>query len=110
LRRGLTPSLLSEIADSVARLVRTVIFALVYTLHPRASWAITQAFFLALSTLSGCYLVHAANVYGYLAVMKRAPPLGTLWVWSVIELKLPLALLSLGLVGGFLQWGNYSIF
>jgi hypothetical protein len=68
-----------------------------------------QVFFLALSTLSGCYLIHAANVYGYLAVMKRAPPLGTLWIWSVIELKLPLALLSLGLVGGYLQWSGYSI-
>ncbi|KAI9779711.1 MAG: hypothetical protein M1839_007209 [Geoglossum umbratile] len=71
-----------------------VLFALVYALHRQAHRAVTQAFFFVLSTLSGCYLIHATNVWGYLAVMKRASPLGTL----------------LALAGGFLWWGNYSAF
>ncbi|KAI9768191.1 MAG: hypothetical protein M1840_005021 [Geoglossum simile] len=87
-----------------------VILALVYALHRQADRVIAQAFFFALSTLSGCYLIHATNAWAYLAVMKRASPLGTLWVWSVIELRPSLALLSLCLAGAFLRWGNYSVF
>lgn len=70
----------------------------------------SQAIFFIVSTTSGCYLIHAANEQGYFAVMKRAPPLGTLWVWSVIEMDLAWAVVSLISVAGFLYFGNYAIF
>ncbi|KAI9749864.1 MAG: U4/U6-U5 snRNP complex subunit lsm3 [Chaenotheca gracillima] len=90
-----------------------VIFGLVYALHGRDSSPLTvqltQLFFLGLSVSAGCYLVYAANEEPYFAVMKRAPPLGTLWVWSVIELKLQFAVPSLLAVAAYLRWGEYSV-
>jgi len=44
-----------------------------------------------------------------MAVMKQAPPLGCLWVWSVIELDLLWAVLSLAGAGLFLWIKGYSI-
>lgn len=68
-----------------------------------------QAIFFASSIGAGCYLVHITNTFGYLAVMKQAPPIGCLWVWSVIELELPWAVLSLAATGAFLWQKGYSI-
>lgn len=56
----------------------------------------------------GCYLIHITNVYGYLAVMKNAPGIGCLWIWSVVELDLLWAVPSLGICIGFLKWKGYS--
>ena len=69
-----------------------------------------QSLFLITSLISGTYLIHAANDEPYFAVMKRAPPLATLWVWSVIELDLPFALASLFAVAAWLYFMNYTIF
>ncbi|KAI6784781.1 uncharacterized protein J7T54_007874 [Emericellopsis cladophorae] len=62
------------------------------------------------SVVAGCYLIHISNEFGYLAVMKQAPPLGCIWVWSVIELDLPWAVLSLAVAGGYLWYGGYSVY
>ncbi|KAK3691984.1 hypothetical protein B0T22DRAFT_495314 [Podospora appendiculata] len=68
-----------------------------------------QAIFFAASVCAGCYLIHITNAYGYLAVMKQAPSVGCLWVWSVIELDLPWAVLSLAGAGAFIWQKGYSI-
>jgi hypothetical protein len=62
------------------------------------------------SIAAGCYLIHISNEFGYLAVMKQAPPLGCIWVWSVIELDLPWAVLSLTAAGTYLWHRGYSIY
>ncbi|KAI2626184.1 hypothetical protein GGS21DRAFT_276646 [Xylaria nigripes] len=105
-----------------ALLALAVFFAFFYVLHPHASAPIflpglplkfqnplRQAIFFIASSVSGCYLIHISNVYGYLYVMQRSPPIGCLWVWSVIELDLSLALLSLCISGGFFYQGGYSL-
>lgn len=46
----------------------------------------------------GCYVLYAANEQGYMAVMKRAPPLGTLWVWLIVEMEWNWGALSLVVV------------
>ncbi|KAJ9293376.1 hypothetical protein DTO271G3_7872 [Paecilomyces variotii] len=43
--------------------------------------------FLPLAVGLGAKLVALTNDAGYYAVMKRAPSIGTLWVWSVLELS-----------------------
>ena len=68
-----------------------------------------QAIFFTTSVYAGCYLIHITNTAGYMAVMKQAPPLGCIWVWSVIELELPWAVLSLTGAGTFLWQKGYSI-
>ncbi|KAI1373002.1 hypothetical protein F4677DRAFT_233954 [Hypoxylon crocopeplum] len=95
---------------------------LIYVLHPhvavqrfvpglpvRFQDPLRQAIFLVASVCAGCYLIHISNRYSYLAVMKQSPPLGCIWVWSVIELNLPLAVLSLSCTGGFYYQGGYTI-
>ncbi|KAI1435140.1 hypothetical protein GGR50DRAFT_348385 [Xylaria sp. CBS 124048] len=107
---------------SCSRLCGQFFFAFFYVLHPHASSPvlvpglplrfqepIRQAIFLIAGTISGCYLIHITNAYGYLYVMKRSPPLGCLWIWSIIELNLPWALLSLSVTGGYFYQGGYSL-
>ena len=68
-----------------------------------------QAVFFLASVGAGCYLIHVSNRFGYLAVMKQAPPLGCLWLWAVVELDLPWAVLSLAAAALFLWHGGYDI-
>ncbi|KAK3990148.1 hypothetical protein QBC44DRAFT_72038 [Cladorrhinum sp. PSN332] len=95
---------------------------LVYTLHPHASNStilpglpsryqsvLRQIIFFVTSVFGGCYMIHITNSFGYMAVMKQAPPLGCLWVWSVIELELPWAVVSLAADGAFLWLNGYNI-
>jgi hypothetical protein len=69
-----------------------------------------QLVFFALAVGAGCYTIHVGNNYDYYAVMKRAPPAGTLWVWSVIELNVAWAALSVLVDVGYLWWMGYSAF
>ena len=82
---------------------------LIYFFHPRASKSWAQVLFFAGSVAAGCYLVKSSNEDPYFAVMKRAPPLGTLWIWCVLEQRLEAAVAGLAVVGGFFWWGGYSI-
>ena len=68
-----------------------------------------QALFFVMSCVCGCYLIYISNEFSYLHIMKQAPPLGVLWLWSVIELDLPWAALSLAIAGGYLWKEGYSI-
>lgn len=82
----------------------------VYMLQPRSQLVYTQALYLVMSVAAGCYLVYVSNEQPYFAVMKRAPPLGTLWIWSVIEMRLKWAVMGLVAVGAFYWRGGYTIF
>ncbi|KAH9898980.1 hypothetical protein F4778DRAFT_180780 [Xylariomycetidae sp. FL2044] len=99
-----------------------VFFLLIFVLHPHPSSPgllaalptrfqdhLRQSIFFVTSLCSGCYLIHISNTFGYLAVMKQSPPLGCLWIWTVIELNLPLAVLSLACAGGFYYQGGYTV-
>ena len=83
---------------------------LIYFFRPRAATVWAQALFLAGSVGAGCYLVKSSNEDPYFAVMKRAPPLGTLWIWCVLEQRLEVAVAGLAVVGGYFWWGGYGIF
>ncbi|KAL2261529.1 hypothetical protein VTK26DRAFT_3995 [Humicola hyalothermophila] len=99
-----------------------VFLMLVYVLHPHKSnpsllpglpprfqSVLRQSIFFVTSICAGCYLLYITNSFTYLAVMKQAPPVGCLWVWSVIELELPWAVTSLAATGAFLWQEGYSI-
>lgn len=110
------------LADLPCLSTHTVFTALVYALHPHAAATTVvpglpqrfqnharQAIFLAMGTAAGCYLIHITNKYSYIAVLKQAPPLGCLWVWSIIELNLSLAVVSLAASGLFFWQGGYTV-
>ncbi|KAI0143514.1 hypothetical protein GGR57DRAFT_347578 [Xylariaceae sp. FL1272] len=99
-----------------------VFFVLFYVLHSHPSSPnllpglplpfqspLRQAIFLVASTICGCYLIHITTSYGYIAIMKQSPPIACIWVWSVIELNLSLAVVSLAIIGGFFLQGGYSL-
>lgn len=70
---------------------------------------IRQAIFFLASVSAGCHLVYITNKFSYLYILKRAPTLGVVWIWSVLELDLAVAVPSLAVVGAFLLQGGYAI-
>ena len=90
-----------------------VLFIMIYMLRSETAkrlGIVRQLFFLIIAVSTGCYTIHVSNVYDYFYVMKQAPPLGTLWIWSVIEMKLEFAAASALIDLGFLWWNGYSAF
>jgi hypothetical protein len=99
--------------DAITRRTMTTfpsLMIMLYFLHPRAGEHWAQAVFLIGSIVAGCYLSWASSEQPFFAVMKVAPPLGTLWVWFVLELRLELAMASLFGVGGYFWWKGYTIY
>lgn len=91
--------------------VLPILFLLVLMLRSEAAARfpnVKQVFYLATAAGAGCYTIHIVNRYGYLAVMKQAPPLGTLWIWSVIEMDLAFAAASVTANVAYLWWKGYS--
>ncbi|RJE20960.1 hypothetical protein PHISCL_06696 [Aspergillus sclerotialis] len=71
---------------------------------------IKTSIFLLLALLLGAKLVAITNEDPYYAVMKRAPAIGTLWVWSILEVPLGAAVLgALGPLGWAVWWKGYGI-
>lgn len=90
-----------------------ILFLLIFMLRSETAERfanVRQVFYLAMAVGAGCYVIHAANVYDYFAVMKQAPPLGTLWIWSVIEMKLTFAAASVLANIGYLWWKGFTMF
>ncbi|KAK9448222.1 uncharacterized protein V1518DRAFT_420022 [Limtongia smithiae] len=64
-----------------------VLFVLHAAIHPMRAGAGMQMVLMLFSMLLGTYLVAAVAEHDYFAVMKQAPPLGTLLVWLAIEME-----------------------
>ncbi|OQO10274.1 hypothetical protein B0A48_04632 [Cryoendolithus antarcticus] len=93
--------------------VLPVLWLLVYITRSELAqrWQVArQVFFLGVAVAAGCYTIHVGNNFAYYAVMKQAPPLGTLWVWSVIEMQLPYAAASVLPVVAYLYFNGYAVF
>jgi hypothetical protein len=66
--------------------------------------------FLLISLLLGAQLIAISNDAGYYAVMKKAPPIGTLWVWTVMEMSAGFSALGLLLpLGWAVLWKGYGV-
>lgn len=67
-------------------------------------------FFLPLAVYLGGYLIALTNDDPYYAVMKRAPAIGTLWVWCILEMSLGAAILGvLAPITWGVLWKGYGI-
>lgn len=97
------------LSSTVFSLTPTLLFVLVFVLHPRSDHPATQALFAAMSTLAGAWLAYATNEEPYMAIMKKAPILGTLWIWAIVELKWEWALATLSILGGWGWWKGYKV-
>lgn len=98
------------LASSLFSPTPLLFLVLVLILHPRASHLVTQVLFAAMSLLAGGWLVYATNDEPYMAVMKKAPALGTLWIWAIIEMRWEWAAACLSVIGGWGWWKGYTFF
>lgn len=90
-----------------------IFFVLIYLLHVDTAKrlpVLRNLFFFTVSVIAGCYLVYSANKHGYFFVMKTAPPIGALWIWSVVEMSLWYAVPSCAVVIGYLWWNGFDAF
>ncbi|KIR36508.1 hypothetical protein I352_01458 [Cryptococcus deuterogattii MMRL2647] len=71
-----------------------------YPTHP-----LTNSFLMSASILAGCRLIWLVNKASWSTVTAQAPPMGTLWIFTIVQLPLGRALLTLMFVGG---WFWYS--
>lgn len=98
------------LSSTVFTLTPALLLVLVFLLHPRSAHPATQVLFTLISTLAGAWLVYATNEEPYMAIMKKAPVLGTLWIWAIVELKWEWALATLSMLGGWGWWKGYKVF
>lgn len=90
-----------------------IFFFLVYLTHVDMAYRFPgtrNLLFLVGGTAAGCYLVYSGNKHGYFYVMKAAPPVAALWIWSVIEMNLLSAALCAATVLGYSWWNGFSFF
>jgi hypothetical protein len=101
----------------VGRLVRLTpgLFLALWILHServnvRRYAVARQVFFFVVAGAAAGYLFYAGNEEGYYYVMRKAPPLGTLWVWSVVELELVWTMVHVVGVAAWVWWKGYGVF
>ncbi|KAJ5832598.1 hypothetical protein N7474_000909 [Penicillium riverlandense] len=66
--------------------------------------------FLPVATVLGAHLIAITNGDPYYAVMKKAPAVGTLWIWCILEMSVGAAMLgALGPLVWGVWWMGYGI-
>jgi hypothetical protein len=66
--------------------------------------------FLPVATVLGAHLIAITNGDPYYAVMKKAPAVGTLWIWCILEMSVGAAVLgALGPLVWGVWWMGYGI-
>ena len=65
--------------------------------------------YLVVANVAGCYLLMLSNDRGYYAVMKKAPGVGTVWVWAVLEMGLVGALGGVAGPAAYAWWHGYGL-
>jgi len=63
-----------------------------------------QAGFFVLSVMSGTRMIYQVNYSNWLLNMQQCPPIGTIWVYTVLQLDLGPAALALSTVGIWVWW------
>jgi hypothetical protein len=98
------------VKDIVLETLSTIpVLAVLHTIvHPLTGTRLFRISSFFASVAMGGYLIYESNEEGYYAVMKRAPPLGTLWVWLFIEMDWQWAATSLVVVGFWMWKKGYS--
>jgi hypothetical protein len=65
--------------------------------------------YLVVANVAGCYLLKLTHDRGYYAVMKKAPAVGTVWVWAVLEMGLGGAVGGVLGPAGYAWWNGYGM-
>lgn len=98
----------SELLENLLYGIPALSIFIFYTIRYKTDRRL-QALLFLLSVGCGSRLVYIINKAGWLVVMKQAPPLGTIWVYTIAQIDLLPAVVALGLVGGYVKWNDYKI-
>ncbi|KAK4870633.1 hypothetical protein LT330_004981 [Penicillium expansum] len=72
--------------------------------------ALKTLVFLPLAAVLGAHLISVTNGEPYYAVMKKAPAVGTIWIWCILELSFGAAVIgALGPLIWGVWWMGYGI-
>jgi hypothetical protein len=72
--------------------------------------ALKTLVFLPVAAVLGAHLIAITNGEPYYAVMKKAPAVGTIWIWCILELSFGAAVLgALGPLAWGVWWMGYGI-
>ncbi|KAK6508279.1 hypothetical protein TWF506_010375 [Arthrobotrys conoides] len=98
--------------ESVGRTVKSfpVIWFILYLAHPRKALVAMQVVFVATAIVSGAWMIYNVNYNGYYAIMKMVPPLGTLLVYSMIEMDIIPAVSTLAVIGIYCWYNDLVLF
>lgn len=111
---GAAPPTLAPLVRMSAKEAPWLFFPVYALKHPRlvgGRWGarVKQILHLVIGTGAGCYMLWIGNRESYLDVMARAPSIGMVWIWSVVEMGLVWAVSSLAICGGFVLWHGLSL-
>ncbi|WWC89122.1 uncharacterized protein L201_004040 [Kwoniella dendrophila CBS 6074] len=65
---------------------------------------ITNSFLMSSSIIAGCRMIWLVNKSSWSVVTSQAPPMGTLWILTIVQLPLSRAVLALLFVGVWIWW------
>ncbi|WVQ81737.1 hypothetical protein IAT38_003862 [Cryptococcus sp. DSM 104549] len=92
---------------SLGGLVKNVITALPTNRHP--THFLTNSLLMSASLLSGCRLIWLVNKASWSVVTAQAPPMGTLWILTIVQLPLSRAVIALASVGAWVWYSGMAI-
>ncbi|WWD17110.1 hypothetical protein CI109_101547 [Kwoniella shandongensis] len=70
---------------------------------------VTTSFLMAASIVSGCRLIWLVNKASWSLTTEQAPPMGTLWILTIVQLPLNRAVIALLAVGGWVWYSGMKI-
>ncbi|TEB30133.1 hypothetical protein FA13DRAFT_1733951 [Coprinellus micaceus] len=99
---------LQAILDRMIPGIPIVSLLVFYTLRYK-SYRMMQLFLFVVSLLTSTRLIYLINRGNYKTNMKQDPPLATLWIYTIVQLDLGPAVLSLLTTGSFVWWNDLKI-
>ncbi|KAI0321815.1 hypothetical protein OF83DRAFT_1050570 [Amylostereum chailletii] len=97
-----------EIAKTMATSVPILSGFVFYTNRHKADKTVQLVLFL-MSIVVGIRMVHHVNYANWRVNMRETPPLGTIWVYTIVQLELGPAVLGLCAVAAWTWWSGMRI-
>lgn len=101
------------LAQEFGRMIGTVpiLVAIIWltTISPRIPRDIMQYLFFAAAIMMGSSFIWIFHKSPFMEVIRRTPPLGTLWIYCVVKLDLIPCVTSVAAVGGFAWWNELPL-
>ncbi|KAL4075934.1 hypothetical protein J3A83DRAFT_4157339 [Scleroderma citrinum] len=99
---------LGEVAQKLLTTVPIMSIFMFYTIRHKHNIRVQVILFL-LSLGVGPRMIWLVNRGSWLTNMAQCPQSATIWLYTVLQLNLPLALLSLGLIGAWTWWSGLKL-